>query len=415
MTTRRDFLKRSSTSAALLSLAPAVPAFLLNTSLHAAEQAKKGENILVVVQLSGGNDGLNTVIPYADDAYHRNRFTLRVGPEQVQKIDDHIGLHPSLSGLADLVEANQLSIVQGVGYPNPDRSHFSSMDIWHTAMREVQSMRRMTGWVGRYLDKYLAREGREVPALHLGQERQPLAVVAEDVRVPSISSGDSFKLNVGNDRLLGQMIESSVKADRAAAKENELLGFLHTSMSSALVSSQRLQDALKNYKTSVQYPSTGLATKMKTIAQLIDGGLTTRIYYVTLDGFDTHATQAPTHAAQLKEYGDAVAAFMKDMVEHSHDQRVLVMTFSEFGRRVKENASRGTDHGTSAPMFLAGAKVKPGLIGKHPSLTDLDSEGDMKHHTDFRQVYAAILDNWLGADSKAVLGEAFKPAAVLKG
>ena len=410
---RRDFLKRSAAGATLLSLAPTVPQFLLNSSAVAAANAKPGENILVVVQLSGGNDGINTVIPYGDDVYHKNRFNTRIQNGQVLKIDDYIGFHPSLSGFSELMQQGQLAVLQGIGYPNPDRSHFSSMDIWHTAVRDMEKMRRTTGWVGRYLDKYHATNAGDSAALHLGNDRQPLACVAQRVRVPSVANMDAFKLNVGGEPQLAAIIESAAKVDRVGGKGDDLLGFLQQSTVTALLSSKRMQEAIQQYKTSVNYPGTGLAQRMKTVAQLIDAGLSTRIYYLTLEGFDTHANQAVTHAAQLKELGDAIAAFLKDIKEHGHDQRVLTMTFSEFGRRVKENASRGTDHGAAAPMFLAGAKVKGGAIGKHPSMTDLD-EGDLKHHTDFRQVYASVLDKWLGADSKAVLGEAFKPVMAFK-
>jgi uncharacterized protein (DUF1501 family) len=304
-----------------------------------------------------------------------------------------------------------------VGYPNPDRSHFSSMDIWHTARRDVESMRRLTGWLGRYLDRRAAggEAGKDTqsPALHLGAERQPLAVVAQNVRVPSVSSIDGFKLNTGNDAAFAAAVEAAVAARRADAQDNNLIQFLQSSTVTAIASSKQMQDAIQRYKTDVKYPVTSLGKKLQTTAQLIDAGFSTRIYYVELGGFDTHSNQAPTHAAQLREFSDAVAAFIKDIKAHGYGERVLVLSFSEFGRRLKENASRGTDHGAAAPLFLAGARVKPGLIGTHPSLTDLDS-GDVKHHTDFRQIYATILDQWLKTDSKAVLGEAFKPVAALQ-
>ena len=411
-TSRRQFLQRSATGATLLSLAPTVPQFLLSSSAAAAA-AKPGEKILVIVQLSGGNDGINTVIPYGDDVYHKSRFTTRIQNNQVHKIDDYIGFHPSLAGFSQLMQDGQLAVVQGVGYPNPDRSHFSSMDIWHTAVRDMEKMRRMTGWVGRYLDHQHATNTGDSPALHLGNDRQPLAVVAQRVRVPSVANMDAFKLSLGGQSQLAPIIESSAKAQRAEAKPDDLLGFLQQSTVTALLSSKRMQEAITQYKTSINYPGTGLAQRMKTVAQLIDAGLSTRIYYLTLEGFDTHANQAVTHANQLKELSDAMAAFLKDLKEHGHDQRVVTMTFSEFGRRVKENASRGTDHGAAAPMFLAGAGIKGGVIGKHPSMTDLD-EDDLKHHTDFRQVYATLLERWLGADSSAVLGGKFAALPVIK-
>lgn len=413
---RRTFLKHSAAAGALFTLTPAVPNFLLNTAAAANANGRgdTGGNILVVVQLSGGNDGINTIVPYADDEYHRNRFTTRIEPGQVLKIDDYAGFHPSMTGFAELLEQQKLSIIQGVGYPNPDRSHFNSMDIWHTAHRQVQEMRRMTGWLGRYLDHNAGALGNDLPALHLGQERQPLAVVGEKVRVPSVSSFDSFKLNVGQDHRLAALIESAAAAKRDATRGDELLDFLQKSTVSAIHSSKQVQAAARDYKTDTDYPDTGLGRKLRSVAQLIDAGLSTRIYYVSLDGFDTHANQAQAHAALLKELSDATAAFLSDIEQHGHEKRVLMMTFSEFGRRVTENASRGTDHGAGAPMFLAGHGVKPGLIGRHPSLTDLDTENDLKSHTDFRRVYAAVLGQWLGTDPKAVLAGAYSPASVFK-
>ena len=409
--TRRSFLKATLGSAGLVSLAPFVPQFLLSASARAAE--RNGETVLVVIQLSGGNDGLNTVIPYNDDAYRRGRPSLGIGAERVLKIDDYVGLHPSMKGMSALLEDGKLGIVQGVGYPNPDRSHFSSMDIWHTArpQKDAAATHRATGWLGRLLDAQGQSKGAagDVPGLHLGSGRLPLALVGGSVRAASIGALDGFKLNDGGKPDVRRAIESAAAARRDDA--DDLLGFLHNGTTAALRSSKHVQDALGSYKTSAEYPETGLAQRLKTVARLIDAGLKTRIYYVELDGFDTHANQGNVHANLLAELSDAVAAFVKDLDEHGHGRRVLTMTFSEFGRRVRENASQGTDHGAAAPMFVAGGAVKPGLIGKQPSLTDLD-EDDLKFTTDFRGVYAAVLKDWLGVPGETVLGHAFAPVAV---
>lgn len=407
-TSRRDFLTRTLGTSALLSLGPSIPQFLAAASAQAAESKRSGDNVLVVVQLAGGNDGINTVVPYADPEYKKNRFALALDKGQLLKIDDHVGFHPSLKGLSGLLEKGRLSILQGIGYPNPDRSHFASMDIWHTA--RLEPTRRTEGWVGRYLDANAKRDGRDTPCLHLGSERQPLAVLARDIRVPSVRSLDNFKIELGGDEALARAVSATATAQRAAG--NELLGFLKTSNEAALVSSKQVHDALKRYDTPVAYPGSSLAEQLKLVAQLIDAGMSTRIYYLSLDGFDTHSDQGEAHAALLTEWGSAVGAFVEDLAHHGHADRVMVMSFSEFGRRVKENASAGTDHGAAAPMFLAGGKVKPGLIGKHPSMTDLD-DGDLKFHTDFRQVYAGILEDWLGCDSAAILGKQFAKVPVL--
>lgn len=405
-TTRRRFLQSTLGTSSLLSLAPAVPGFLLTSSAQAAEQ--KGENILVVLQLSGGNDGLNTVVPFGDDAYYSNRHTLAVGRGAVLKIDDYVGLHPACEGMFELLQEGQLGIVQGVGYPNPNRSHFESMDIWHTALRNPG--RKLDGWLGRYLDHAARKAGGDVPALHLGGEKQPLALRAQHVAVPSVSSLESFRLQDGGNRELRESILQAGKVERGTS--NELLSFMQQSTLSALASSEQVQEALHGYRSTVSYPGSRLGQRLKTVAQLIDAGLSTKIYYLELGGFDTHSDQADAHAALLRQVSSSVAAFVKDLAGHGHAERVLVATFSEFGRRVKENGSRGTDHGAAAPLFLAGGKVKSGLIGKHPSLTSLD-DGDLKFHTDFRRVYATLLQDWLGCDSARVLGKPHEPLSLL--
>ena len=417
-TSRRTFLKSSSASAALVALAHGVPQVLLNASARAAES--RGETVLVVIQLSGGNDGLNTVIPFADDAYRKGRPSLRVGADQVKKIDDRFGFHPSMEGFSKLLEKGRLGIVQGVGYPNPDRSHFSSMDIWHTARPDLYKGRgerdgpghRVTGWIGRCLDESAsAKSGAntDMPALHLGGGRLPLALVGDEVRVSSVSALEGFKLDDGGDASLRAAMQKAAAAKRDGS--DELLAFLQHGTLSAMDSSRRVQESLGKYKTDVKYPETGLAGRLKTVAQLIDAGLGTRIYYLDLDGFDTHANQAAAHAGLLTELSGAVSAFVDDLDRHGHGKRVMTMTFSEFGRRVKENASQGTDHGAAAPLFVAGGRVKTGLIGTHPSLTDLD-DGDLKHTADFRGVYAAVLEQWLGVPSEPVLGAKFDPVRV---
>ena len=405
MPTRRQFLATAGSSA-LISLAPLVPDFLLRAS--ARETDSRGERILVVIQLTGGNDGLNTVVPYADDAYRRSRASLAIAPNQVLRLDDALGLHPALRGFSDLLDSRRLAILQGIGYPNPDRSHFTSMDVWHTARRHSGS--KDTGWLGRYLDATAQGTAADVPALHLGPEKQPLALAARQFHALSAQSLAQFRLELAPGDSLGREIDQSAAAERPA---DDLLSFVQTSAVSALAASRRVQQSLDGYQTSVKYPATALAEKLRSVAQLIDAGLKTRIYYVALDGFDTHSQQAVVHARLLEQLAGAVKAFVDDLDQHSHLDRTVVMMFSEFGRRVSENASHGTDHGSAAPMFLAGGKIVSGVIGKHPRLTDLEN-GDLKFHTDFRQVYAAVLDQWLGCPSAAILGERFESLPVFR-
>lgn len=402
MSNRRRFLQ---TSGAALGVGSLAPQFLV----QAAERADgNNDRVLVVVQLSGGNDGLNTVIPYDDDAYRKRRPTLAIQASEVIKSNDRSGFHPALRGFADLLEQQKLVVVQGVGYANPNRSHFESMDIWHTC--HPKNEQRTTGWLGRYLDQNMKLDGSDVPAIHFGGEQQPLALQARDVRVPSVKSLDEFKLQSVNDQFRDTV--SQLAATQRTAS-SELLGFVQTSTSAALVASDRVATAQSDYKSAVEYPQTDLARKLRIIAQLISAGLNTRIYYVTLDGFDTHSQQADAHAALLRHWGDAVTAFTRDLAEHGHGERVLTLSFSEFGRRVEENASKGTDHGAAAPLILTGSSVQAGFSGDQPSLTDLD-DGDLKFHTDFRQVYSTVLGDWLGTDSERVIGARYAPLPILK-
>jgi uncharacterized protein (DUF1501 family) len=414
MITRRDFLKTSS----MIALGTSVPSFLSKTAAQAPRADRPGarDTILVVVQLTGGNDGLNTVIPYADPEYARLRPTLRQTPNQVRRINDQVGLHPSMNALADLLQDQSLCIVQGVGYPNPSQSHFRSMDIWQAASTE----RDLTeGWIGKAL--------RHIPAassFHLAgaNEAAPLALTGSPVRVPSITSLADFQLRIeasgsADRRAQQQVIEGTAAPGRGSPPQDSgrgsLLDFVQRTAVNTYSSSQRLQEIGRTYEPRVPYPATGLANHLRLAAQLIDGGLGARLFYVTLDGFDTHAAQDAPHANLLREVSDAIAAFYRDLSQRGHRDRLLIMTFSEFGRRARENGSRGTDHGSAAPMFLVGGRVKSGLVGAHPSLTQLE-DGNLRHQTDFRQVYATLLDSWLGVPSRQVLGGEFQPVDVLK-
>jgi uncharacterized protein (DUF1501 family) len=406
---RRHFLTRS---AGLIALGAAPPAFL--SRAIATENKDPNQRILVIVQLSGGNDGLNTVVPWADDAYHAARPSLAVKRDTALKINDHIGLHPQLSGMKELYDEGVLSIIQGVGYPHPNRSHFRSMDIWNTAQPESEFTG--DGWLGRALDSNLTRFAGKVPALALGMDNLPLALVAPRTNVPTIRSIDDYQLRFSDtaaaDRKLQQSLARKL-ADGKTGGDTGDLGFLRQSLSTAIDSAERLKEVTASYQPATPYPKTQLASNLKTVAQLIAGELGTRIFFVSLGGFDTHARQAGSHAALLGELSGAVSAFYKDLKAHNLADRVLLATYSEFGRRLKENGSLGTDHGAASQMFIASAAAKGGLHGPHPSLTDLD-DGDLKHATDFRSVYATLLDRWLRIPSAPVLGKDFAPVDFLR-
>jgi uncharacterized protein (DUF1501 family) len=409
--TRREFLKRSLATGSLVSLGLTVPNFVARTALAAPDASKAGakDTILVVVQLTGGNDGLNTVIPFKDEEYAKLRPTLKQPAGQIKKLNDEIALHPSMDGLAGLLQDNALCVVQGVGYPNPSQSHFRSMDIWQAA----SAAETLTeGWIGKGL-----RQMQGAGAFHLAanNESAPLALSGAPARAPSITSLEDFQLKLaaasGSDKKEQKAIIEG--AAKPAGDKPSLLDFVQRTAANTYASSQRLQDIGKNYQPKATYPQTPLANRLKLAAQLIDANLGARIFYVSLENFDTHANQATAHAQLLTQLSAAMTAFYKDMAARGHQDRVLMMTFSEFGRRAKENGSKGTDHGSAAPMLLVGGKVKAGVVGKHPSLTQLEM-GNLKHHTDFRQVYAAILDGWLGISSKDVLGQKFDPVEIIK-
>jgi uncharacterized protein (DUF1501 family) len=402
---RRSFLQSAACGSAVMTFGEFAPSFLR----AAARDSHTDGHRLVVIEMAGGNDGLNTVIPWKDPEYRHHRPELAIPESEVLKISGGLGLNPALRGFADLLEAGRLAIVQGVGYDNPNRSHFESMDIWHTCQRKQES--RVSGWLGRYLEANSVPAGTDPPGIHLGSDKQPFALMSRSVRVPSIRSLDEFRLRGAEDEAFRMAVQEL--ADARRTEDGGLLDFVQSSTSSAIEASERIAATSRSYKAATEYPATDLSQKLKTIARLIDAELASTIYYVQINGFDTHARQAGAHTSLLRQVGNAVHAFLTDMSAHGFGDHVSVMCFSEFGRRVAENASAGTDHGTAGPMFIAGSQVNSGVIGKHPSLSDL-SNGDLKHHTDFRQVYAAVLQNWLGCDSEEILMGRFAPVDIFQ-
>lgn len=401
---RRHFIRSSIGGAAAIGIGANLP----NCFAQAASgDSNSDERVLVVVQMSGGNDGLNTIIPFADDDYRSARPKLAIPIDEVLKFDDDNGFHPSMTGMHELLQDGQFAAVRSVGYEQPNRSHFESMDIWHTCRRKDEP--RPDGWLGRYLDQQPVTAGGDVPALHLGREQQPAAVASSSIRVPTVKELSEFQLRGTNKQSLRVLLEK--RQPTSPASDNQLLNFLQSSTTSAIAASQRVTEAAQGYRSEVKYPETDLGNKLRVVAQLIDAGLTTRIYYVQHDGFDTHAQQAQTHSILLRQWSDAVSALVRDLEDHDHGKRVCVMTFSEFGRRVSENASAGTDHGAAGPMFLCGGGVKAGITGKRPNLIDLQ-DGDLKHEYDFRQVYASVLKDWLGTDPTPILGKQYKSLAL---
>jgi uncharacterized protein (DUF1501 family) len=400
MFTRRQFLARSLQGSSLVALSTVVPGFIART----AQAAKPGkENILVVLEMTGGNDGLNMVIPYADDLYHKFRPTLRQTKEQVIRLDDHVGLHKGMQGFRTMWDEGQLAVVQGVGYPNPQRSHFEAMDIWHSADPNLHTN---TGWLGRAAVDL--KDNGAVPILHIGNTKTPLATVgAPGGGAVSVNDKHSFRLELGGGAAKQQAARRKLIDDLAQpsskAGDDNLMTFVQRRQVQTLTAVETLRDLLEG-PNAVGRWGNGLNQKLQLIAGLISRGFGTRIFYVSLDGFDTHSEQSLPHNNLLADLADSVNNFFRTLKSSADDTRVRLMTFSEFGRRTQENNSRGTDHGAASCLFVAGPSVKGGVVGKHPSLADLDA-GDLKFHTDFRRIYATQLDGWLGCDSKAVLGE----------
>jgi uncharacterized protein (DUF1501 family) len=427
--TRRVFLTQGLTLASLAATAPLFiqrSAFGLHPweSLLSSQPGVPDDRILVVIQLGGGNDGLNTVVPYGSDDYYRLRPAIAIpqpgrngnGPAQQGALEldpaRGIGLHADMAPFKQLIDDGVASIVQGVGYPNPNRSHFTSMDIWHTASPETGGTAK-EGWIGRYFD--CTCNGSPVPegAIAVGREA-PLAMVGSVQKPVSFESEELF-------RWLGEDLHGSLKqpydqitrsGTLDAVNPDSQLGFLMRTALDAQVSSERIREAVAK-RPLVTYPGNPLARQLQIVGALIRDGMKTRVYYVSMGGFDTHAGQLGTHARLLRQFAESVSAFYKDLKAQGNNSRVLTMAFSEFGRRVPQNGSQGTDHGTAAPMYFVGDMIRPGLLGEHPSLTNLE-EGDLKFNLDFRSVYSTVLEDWMAAPAAKILGRDYRKPSILR-
>ena len=399
---RREFLAHSS----LIALAPTVPAFLSQTA-RAGESPAKGR-ILVVIQLSGGNDGINTVIPFADEGYAKHRDKLRIRTDELIKINDQVGLHPALRAAADLLDDGRLAIVQGVGYPNPNRSHDVSMAIWQTA-RFDPTEHKSFGWIGRAMDEGPQPTNGSPHMLLLGNESPPIAIRGR--RSTSVALAHLQDLQLIGDTARVSAPERNVSSTDPAAS---LAAFVQRSALDAYATADLLEKVTKRSTSHAPgYPSAQLGGRLRMIAQLIKADFGTPVYYAVQDGYDTHSAQLPTHDDLLRDLARSLKAFLEDLKAAHIDDRVVVLCFSEFGRRVAENASQGTDHGTAGPVIVAGPSVRPGLIGDIASLSDLD-DGDLRMGIDFRRIYASVLESWLGLKSEPALGGSFSPLNVVK-
>jgi uncharacterized protein (DUF1501 family) len=369
------------------------------------------ERTLIVVQMAGGNDGLNTIVPAADSTYglyKLNRPTLAIPQSQLLALDGQVGMNPALKELYPLWKSNKLAVVDGVGYPNPNLSHFVSMDIWQTLDLNGQGA---SGWLGKYVAGLVDKDGHPFQSLAAGAAL-PVALNALNASVPVVESQKTYRIAPDPAAEAGaegadarvQTLLRLYNTYPESAPYAALLDMLNTTAQSAVTGSRLLDQTAAAYKPMAQYPATNFANGLKLLAEVIVQGLGLRVGYVTLGGFDTHANQAATQTSLLAELGQGLAAFYNDLEAHNCADNVIVMTWSEFGRRVEENGNEGTDHGTAAPLFVLGNAVVGGIYGESPDLRNLDESGNLKFTVDFRSIYATVLDNWLGAPSAAILG-----------
>jgi uncharacterized protein (DUF1501 family) len=398
---RRDLIRNGLVA---LSVGAASPHFLIRAA-HASPRAAaalraEGARTLIVVEMAGGNDGLNTVIPYADEAYYRVRPGLAIKREDALPISDAVALHPSMGRFKELYDLGRLAVVQGAGYPNPDYSHFRAMEIYRAADTGPYNG---IGWLGRYLDATVKRHDQHFAGLSATGGVNP-AVRGDDYHIPAVANAGAYQLatdpRFGGDRQ--NRLNAFTALNSSGDGSRTMLPLLEDTAKAAYASSRELQELVRAYSSSVEYPMTGLGNSLKLMAQVLTANVGLQVGYVTIGGFDTHADQVNAHATLLGQVTSAVAAFLDDIAAHGLADKVVVLTMSEFGRRVEENGSRGTDHGSAQPMFVAGAPVKGGLYGRYPSLTDLDNK-NLKMTTDFRSVYATVIQDWLKADARAIL------------
>ena len=392
---RRDFIKSSTLASAGAIL---IPSFLKPLEALAIDQLS-GYKSLVVIQLSGGNDGLNTIVPYAMDAYYQKRKTLAIPPAQIIQLNDVQGLNPALSALKDIYDQGWMSVINSVGYPNPDRSHFRSMDIWQTASDADQFL--SSGWIGRYLDSSCSSCQYPYTALEVDDS---LSLAMKGLSKKGIALKDPTRLY----RNTREPFFKDVLEHHDQNLNEDNLGYLYKTMIETSSSAEYIEKTSRTYKNTANYPQTAFANQLKTVSKFINSGLKTRVYYVSLSGFDTHVGQKVQQGRLLKQYAEGVAAFITDLKSTGRLDDTLVMTFSEFGRRVEQNSSNGTDHGTANNVIVFGGKLKrPGIYNEAPDLLNL-SDGDLQHRVDFREVYAGILDKWLDVNNSQILNRQFK-------
>jgi len=410
--TRRAMIRDGLLAVSAGMIMPSVFARAVRAASNAAQEGAISaqaaqQKTLIVVQLAGGNDGLNTIVPYTDGTYYQARPTLAIKPSDVIRLNSRLGMHPALKALSPLWTAGKLAVVEGVGYPNPNLSHFASMDIWQTLDLSGQGAQ---GWLGKYVAGLVDKQGHPFESLAAGTTL-PVALKALNADVPVVASPQSYRLLPDpaqpEIRVTDARIQALLKLYNTYPQSAPYAALLDATAQGAMQGAKTLHDVASQYKPAATYPNTNFARGLQVLAEVIVQGLGLRVGYVTLGGFDTHGEQASTQQQRLLELAEGLAAFYADLEGHDAADNVVVMTWSEFGRRVEENASAGTDHGTAAPLFVLGKSVQGAIYGEPPDLNHLDSAGNLLYTTDFRSVYATVLERWLGAPASAILGGSF--------
>lgn len=389
---RRNFLKTT----ALASAATMLPKFIKASEKNIAETSDK---ILVIVQLTGGNDGLNTVVPFQNDLYYKARPQISIGKNEVLKLNDQLGLNPNMEGFKKLFDDGKLCLINNVGYPDPDRSHFRSMDIWHTASNSNEY--KTTGWLGRYLDEQCGDCDKPTQILEMDDT---LSLALKGTNVKGLAIKDPKRLyGTTTNPFINQLSKQHLPGDH----QHDNAEYLYKTLAETVSSAEYLYQTSKIFHSAATYPNHQFGKSMKTISELIISGVNTKVYYVSLGSFDTHFNQQKRQGELLHQLAETIKVFMDDLKSNGRANEVLLMTFSEFGRRVAENASLGTDHGTASQIFLIGNNLKgKGVYNEAPNLEDLD-DGDLKFTVDFKNIYATLLRKWLQTDSDKILGNKF--------
>ena len=427
MTTRREFMKTVFVGGGTGVLAPSVFSAAIQSAYGRGQDLRMPDDgpILVVLQLSGGNDGLNTVVPINNDYYFRARSRLAIASRTCLRINDETGLHPALSGLKSLYDDGLAAIVHGVGYPNPNRSHFRSMEIWHTASDADRFEQH--GWLGRYFDHHGQDLGASV-GIAIGKQQPEAfaatmprglsfknpeelslrssdrAVAAQDLRRDALESMNGIDEQADEGASIGDLAGASLRPEMSP------IDFLEQTAKNAYDGAEIITRLVRTVKNEVSYPRTSLGRDCAMVAKLIAGNMPTRVYYVSHGGFDTHANQAGAHERLLKQFGDAMNSFVTDLGKQGNLRRVLILAFSEFGRRVSENANSGTDHGAAGPLFVFCGKTNGGIMGPQPSLDPRDLvQGDLRHQLDFRSIYATVLEQHMRVSAQDILRKRFSP------